>query len=70
MDVGLDEKTGFVERVARPRVGDGDEPDVPAFVRGPDRLDTAELRRLLGPRTERLRQLVVRVEVVELDCAH
>ena len=67
VDLGVDEHRGLLVRGAGLRVRDRAEPDVAALVRVPDRLEREERRVLGGPRLERLGQLGVGVEAVELD---
>jgi hypothetical protein len=62
MDVGLDQEPGLVEVRARLGIRHGDEPDVTPFVRLADRLQRAEVRRLLRPRAQRVGQLFVGVK--------
>ena len=67
VDLGVDEDRGLLLREPGLDVRDRAEPDVATFVRLPDGLEGEALRVLGRPRLERLGQLGVGVEVVELD---
>ena len=70
VDVAVDPERGFVQRIARRAVRDGDDPDVPVLVTAADRLDADELRVLGGECTKQLGELLVAIEAVELDARH
>jgi hypothetical protein len=67
VDLGMDEDGRLLDGPPGVGIRDRTEPDVAIFVRLPDRLEAEERGELGRPCLERLGQLGVRVEAVELD---
>src|ERR1700694_973197 len=70
VDVRFDQERGLVEIGPGLEARHRDEPDIAILERAADALEAVDVRPLLRPALQDLRQLVVLVEAVEADLGH